>query len=199
MKKRNVMTMALSLAMVGVIGVGSTLAYLTATDGSVTNKFEFASNMTVELWEDQPTKVKDESISGDPQTGWNYTNVTPGQTLNKAPEFAVTTSVKAYVFARVTESSNVTVNDYNTAAGEWTALTVAGLPANQKVFYKVVEASDERQPLGTLFDTVTAGAATDETDDVLEDITIEVAAVQYLTFEENAAGAYGAAEFQAQE
>ena len=195
MKKRNVMTMALSLAMVGVIGVGSTLAYLSDTDNKVTNTFKFASDIEVELWEEQPTPVLDESISGGKETGWNYTNVTPGQTLNKAPEFSVTTTVDAYVFARVTESSNVEVNDYNTAAGEWTPLEVEGLLANQKVFYKLVKAPASEKNLGTLFDAVTAATESTSTDTTLGDIVIEVAAVQESVFE-TPEEAYAGASFQ---
>lgn len=191
MKKRNVMTMALSLAMVGVIGVGSTLAYLTATDNSVTNTFEFANNMTVKLWEDPPAKVLDESIGGNTESGWNYTNVTPGQTLNKAPEFSVTTSVDAYVFARVTESSNVTVQDYKTGEGEWTKLT----GVDDVVYYKQVTGAADEQPLGELFTKVTAGEESDLAGTPLNPITIEVAAIQVSGFD-TVQEAYAAADFQ---
>ena len=191
MKKRNVMTMALSLAMVGVIGVGSTLAYLTASDSKVTNTFQFANNMTVKLWEDEPAKVLDESIGGNAESGWNYTNVTPGQTLNKAPEFSVTTSVDTYVFARVIESSNVKVQDYKTGEGEWTKLT----GVDDVVYYKQVTGAAGEQPLGELFTKVTAGAESDLAGTSLNPITIEVAAIQVSGFD-TVQEAYAAADFQ---
>ena len=47
MKKKNVLMMALSLCLVAVIAVGGTLAYLSDTDGAVTNTFQFAAGIDV--------------------------------------------------------------------------------------------------------------------------------------------------------
>ena len=94
MKKRNVMTMALSLAMVGVIGVGSTLAYLSAHDGTLTNTFEFdKSGITLDQWENANNtegaelgaegEVKEiGKVDGqnEDENGYDYTNVIPGGT-----------------------------------------------------------------------------------------------------------------------
>ena len=101
MKKRNILTIALALVLVAAIAVGGTLAYLTAQDDQVTNTFTFADGMEVKLWEPQPTVVADETITGNQETGWNYANVVVGQSLNKAPTLATTTSVDAYVFVKV--------------------------------------------------------------------------------------------------
>ena len=202
MKKKNVLLMALSMVLVAVISIGSTLAYLTATDGAITNTFTFANNIKVELTEPQPTGLGNASVSGDTESGWNYTNVVPGQTLDKQPTFSVETSVDAYVFARVTESSNVSVLNYNTAAGGWTYLKD---DAGKKVYYKAVTASVSEgvavnQPLGALFTQVKISENIDlagTTTVTLNPITIEVAAIQQAGFTTPEA-AYAKAVFQAQ-
>lgn len=202
MKKKNVLLMALSMVLVAVISIGSTLAYLTATDGAITNTFTFANNIKVELTEPQPTGLGNASVSGDTESGWNYTNVVPGQTLDKQPTFSVETSVDAYVFARVTESSNVSVLNYNTAAGGWIYLKD---DAGKKVYYKAVTASVSEgvavnQPLGALFTQVKISENIDlagTTTVTLNPITIEVAAIQQAGFTTPEA-AYAEAVFQAQ-
>lgn len=202
MKKKNVLMMALSLCLVAVIAVGGTLAYLTDSDGKLTNTFQFAAGIQVELWEDQPIAVKDESITGNSDSGFNYTNVVPGQNLNKAPEFAVTTSVDTYVFARVTESSNVSVVAYDVYdetenADGWKKLE--GNSDGKVVYYKeVTGAAGEKQELGALFtqvkvdDVDISGSSVSQT---LNPITIEVAAIQMSGLDSPLA-AYGEAEFQ---
>lgn len=98
MKKRNVMTMALSLAMVGVIGVGSTLAYLTATDGELTNTFTFANNIKVDLYEEGTIGKGDDSSSGK-----NYTNLVSGQELGKNVDVEITTSFDTWLLVKVSQ------------------------------------------------------------------------------------------------
>ena len=107
MRKKNVLVVGLSMALVAVISIGSTLAYLTASDNKVVNTFEFANDMAVTLSEDAPEAVENETITSNQQGGYQYANVVPGQTLNKAPKFTVTTSVDAYVFARVDVGENM--------------------------------------------------------------------------------------------
>ena len=203
MKKKHDLLMALSMVLVAVSSIGGTLADLTASDGAVTNTFTFANNIKVELTEPQPTTgLGNASVSGNSETGWNYTNVVPGQTLDKQPTFSVKTSVDAYVFARVTESSNMSVVSYNTAAGGWTYLKE---DAGKKVYYKAVSASVNEgvaveQPLGALFTQVKISEDIDlagETTRTLEPITIEVAAIQQSGFTTPEL-AYAEATFQAQ-
>lgn len=194
MKKKNLLMMALSLCMVAVIAVGGTLAYMTATDTKLTNTFEFAHNIQVSLTENWTTadKVADETATAvGEDAGYNYTNVVPGQELHKEPTISVTTGVKAYVFVRVDESSNVTVKKYKTTGeNAWKELT--GI-TGYKVLYKVVNGSTSAQDLHEIFSTVTvSGTATGD----LEPITIEVGAIQYEGFGENVASAYAAAVFQ---
>lgn len=190
MKKRNVMTMALSLALVGVIGVGSTLAYLTATDDAVVNTFTFANNIVVTLDEDQPQTTGDETITSNSKGGFDYKNVVPGQTLNKAPEITVKTSVDAYVFARITEGSNVEVDAITQG---WTQVT-----GSENTWYKAVTGQEGVQDLGTLFTTVTVAdvnLSATSSSVVLDPIKIQVAAIQQEGFEGDVAAAMGKATF----
>lgn len=193
MKMKNMLIGGMSLALVACISVGGTLAYLTATDDAVINTFDFANGMTVTLDEEEPAPILNEKIEENGNGGYDYTNVVPGQTLNKAPEFTVTTTVDAYVFARVTEGANMTIGAIT--AG-WTELEGV-----DNVWYKAVNASATEegvgipQDLSTLFTQVTVGnvdlAGTEE----LGNIKIEVAAIQQSGFE-SAADAYEEAVFQ---
>lgn len=186
MKKKNVLMMALSLCLVAVIAVGGTLAYLSDTDGAVTNTFQFAAGIDVTLSEDRPTPVKNETITPNSDKGYDYTNVVPGQDLNKAPKLTVTTAVDAYVFARVTVGANMTLG----------AITEGWLPVEGQtnVWYKAVTGQESVRDLGTLFTKVTVADMdlSEVTGEELGDIKIEVAAVQQSGFAD-AEAAYAAA------
>lgn len=183
MKKRNVMTMALSLAMVGVIAVGGTLAYLTAQDGAVTNTFTFVTGdsgkdvINVDLTEEKPEPVANEKIlTGHRESGWNYTDVTPGQDLNKAPVVTVDTKVDAYVFIRLTQG-NVTIKNLDTT--NW--IKLEGVEGVSNVYYQEVAANGNVK--GTsLFTKVTAPNVADTEGVRLDNVVIEVAAIQAASF-----------------
>ena len=194
MKKKNVLLMALSMVLVAVISIGSTLAYLTASDDKVVNSFEFANGITVTLDEDQPAATGDETISANADGGYSYTNVVPGQTLNKAPKLTVTTSVDAYVFARVTPGENMTIG---TITDGWTKLEGVETSTGKLVYYKAVEGQAALRDLGTLFNQVTVGNVDLSGSETLGSITIEVAAIQQSGFEGDPAAAYAQAVFKA--
>lgn len=194
MKKKNVLLMALSMVLVAVISIGSTLAYLTANDDKVVNSFEFANGITVTLDEDQPAATGDETISANANGGYSYTNVVPGQTLNKAPKLTVTTSVDAYVFARVTPGENMTIG---TITDGWTKLEGVETDSGKLVYYKAVEGQADLRDLGTLFNQVTVGNVDLSGSETLGSITIEVAAIQQSGFEGDPAAAYAQAVFKA--
>ena len=182
MKKRNVMTMALSLAMVGVIGVGSTLAYLTASDSKVTNTFQFANDLEVSLTETVPTEGLGDA-SAVAQTngkGVAYTNVVNGQTLPKEPKIELTEyTVDTYVFAKIDNNTNgaVTVGTIN---GAWTD---CGEDAEgNKIYGRLVDVSENSDdPATPLFSDVTITSA-DVEDTDLGDIVIYVSAIQASGF-----------------
>lgn len=183
MKKKNLLMMALSLCLVAVVAVGGTLAYLSDSSASVTNTFTFGT-IDVTLSEDQPLATGNETITVNEDNGYSYANVVPGQTLNKAPKLTVTTSVDAYVFARVTVGENMNLG--NITEG-WTQV-----PETTNVWYKAVSGQESMQDLGTLFNQVTVGTTALESDDTLGTIKIEVAAVQKAGFD-NVKAAYDAA------
>lgn len=198
--KKNILTTLVACILVAALAVGGTLAYMTATDSKVTNTFEFANGMTVSLTEAKPNATADETITAHSNgKGYAYANVTPGQTLNKAPQVSVTTSVDAYVFVRISgfDGNLISCNGITTG---WTKLEVAGVTGTNAngVYYKTVNGADGAQDLGTVFTQVTIGTSQlDENGANLEipDVVIEVAAIQQVGFA-NAAAAYPQAVFQ---
>ena len=129
MKKKNVLMMALSLCLVAVIAVGGTLAYLTASDGTLTNTFSFANGITVEqsetwtednrVWNESATPTSDGEGN---DTGYGYINLVAGQQAHKKPVVTVTTDIPTYVFIEVVNSDKVSIveNDtYNKGLGAW--------------------------------------------------------------------------------
>lgn len=169
MKKKNLLMMALSVCMVAVVAVGGTMAYLSDNAESVTNTFSFGS-IDVTLSEDEPAPMENETITANNDNGYDYKNVVPGQTLNKAPELTVTTPVDAYVFARVTVGTNLSLGDITEGWQE--------VPETENVWYKAVSGQDGVQDLSTLFTKVTVGTSNEKPGD----IKIEVAAVQQYGF-----------------
>ena len=97
MKKKNVLMMALSLALVAVIAIGGTLAMLTAQDGSLTNTFTFAGNIKVDLWENADG---DENIGKgeDARSGADYGEIVVDTPYDKDVNVDVTSLSDAYVF-----------------------------------------------------------------------------------------------------
>ena len=115
MKKKNFLTILLSLALVAVIGVGATLAYLTDNTQTVNNKFTF-DDIKITLQENasvpedqvyQIKKTEDTDFGTAPITGAeqgiDYIDVLPGATVEKNPYITVSESnAHAYVYAYVT-------------------------------------------------------------------------------------------------
>ena len=126
MKKRNVMTMALSLAMVGVIAVGGTLAYLTAKSGPVTNTFIGSEGIEMTLDE---ALVGTDGQAVDPESrvqSNSYTNILPETAYDKDPTVHLTQiptgGVNLYV--KVTGVDTTDANGYDAnvtiSSANWT-------------------------------------------------------------------------------
>lgn len=184
MKKRNILTAVLALALVAVIAVGGTLAYLTDTDDQVVNTFTFAQGMEVQLWEPDPQNstnpafpIANESVTGDPEKGWDYTNVVPGQDLIKAPTLATTTSVDAYVFVKVDGFTNDLTR--GEIKNEWKTLNEDEF--GNGIFYKEVTGAASQQELLALFETVKVADNLAGTTS-LPKITIDVYEIQAASF-----------------
>lgn len=176
MKKKNLITTVASVALVGVIAVGSTLAYLTATDDKLTNTFDFVKGgITVDLWETDGNTTINKGT--DEQTQLNYTNVVAGQKLTKDVNADVTTSVDAYVFIKLQETGDgAGLLSSAEVKNIWTPYT-----AVPGVYYTTVDVTTQgtEQTFNLdIFDEVTVPATLSEADASLKNIVISTAAIQ---------------------
>lgn len=176
MKKRNLVATVASVALVGVIGIGSTLAYLSANDTALTNTFTFANNITVDLYEYTPTSsgVKE-------QNGYAYENLVAGQELMKDVDVELNTEVDSYLFVKIAEGA---VGDYALELGAidsgWTKLTNTQDGGSAYAVYGRAVAADGDVDPFDLFDTVTVPDVelSGDTTATLKDVVIDVYAVQ---------------------
>lgn len=124
MQKKNVLTMALSVSLVGVIAVGGTLAYLTSTTKEVTNTFTGSAGITMTL--DEAKVGQDGQAiegSGAERVKENtYNNILPGVEYDKDPTVTLTSvpTGGVYVFARI-EGLDTTENDKYTVSADWSS------------------------------------------------------------------------------
>ncbi len=105
MKKRKVMMSALSAALVGVVAIGGTLAFLSDQSNEVTNTFNVGPGYVEDgddhlgLWLDE---VDITNPSSRTEEGNAYEELLPGSVVAKDPTFHLTTgSTDSYVFALV--------------------------------------------------------------------------------------------------
>lgn len=188
MKMKNMLIGGMSLALVACISVGATLAALTANDQTVTNHFTFVPGgdggkvIEVKLQEPEPIKTADESISGNIETGWSYTNVLPGQTLNKNPQIDVKTNTTAYVFVEINTGANVSVKDLQLTSDKgWTQLA-----GHTNTYYKEYAAGtdfDGYENLFTQVDVADVPVVTEGEPTAIGDISIRIAAIQKYGFD----------------
>ena len=122
MKKRKLMMTVMSLALVLVVAIGGTLAYLSDQSNQVVNTFNVGNGYEEEknpddpnhphkgLWLDETKKTSDtnpteHSDVDRTETGNAYTAMLPGDVVAKDPTFHLTEgSVDSYVFAYVTNA-----------------------------------------------------------------------------------------------
>lgn len=109
-KKLAIAVVALAIALVCVIG--GTLAFLVATSNTVTNTFTYGK-ITLKLWEDNKNN----------ETGMNFTNVVPGDVLEKDPVVTVGEGSEAcYVYVLIDnqlgDAATYNIDDTWTAIGE---------------------------------------------------------------------------------
>ena len=185
--KKNILTTLVACILVAALAVGGTLAYMTASDGKVTNTFTFANGISVDLFERKPEPVADEKIeTGNQETGWKYENVVPGQDLNKKPEVKVRTSVDAYVFVKLSGfTANVISLPENSLSSNWTAVDGVDEHGNGTYVYKSVipgTGTVVETALGEIFTTVHVGAQATAEQVNAAQIGIQVAAIQATGF-----------------
>ncbi|HWR24415.1 MAG TPA: TasA family protein [Feifaniaceae bacterium] len=131
MKKKLILIVAAAMLVVA-IGVGGTLAYLTATS-TVTNTFTIG-NVALTLDETDPATGEKTT------TGVGYTNLVPTEVITKDPYVRVAPgSQKCYLFAKLTETNApATYLDYTVlldSASGWIPLG-ADYP---NIYYRVVD------------------------------------------------------------
>ena len=134
MKKKS-LALVLALAMIVVCVVGGTLAWLTATTGSVTNTFTYG-DINIKLEETDATAAADGSATKE-------FKMIPGYTIAKDPKVTVLAgSEKCYLFVKVVKSTNFdNFMTYDMAAG-WTQLKDASENPVPGVFYRIVDTAD---------------------------------------------------------
>ncbi len=179
MKKKNLITAVASVAMVGVIAVGSTMAYLTATDHKLTNTFDFVDNgITLDLWENTETaenvgKKADQDLTAD------YTNLVSNETLKKQVRVDYTTGTQAYVFIKISDVGTGTQMNLGDINEVWQAVPGQTNTNKYGYYYTTVEAAATAQTL-QVFETVQVPNV--NTVVTLNSISIKTAAIQTGSF-----------------
>lgn len=166
MKRKLIIALALCLAL--ALGIGGTMAYLTATTGPVVNTFTIG-NVGLELKE----------TKGDLVEGKHQFKMVPGNTIEKDPTVTVTAgSEDCWLFVKLVESAKF--GDYltyavDTSEGAWTALD--GHPG---VYYRKVTQSETAQEFAVLANNqVTVNNTVAQSDSfVAPTLTISAAAIQ---------------------
>ncbi|MBO5258960.1 MAG: hypothetical protein J6B26_01100 [Agathobacter sp.] len=192
MKNKKLVTTLGAVALLGAIGVGSTLAYLTDTTGTVTNTFT-VGNVTFDddnevgsgLRESDVIRDKDGNyVDNDGDNTWtvitnDYTSLVAGETVYKDPTVVMgSDSEVAWVFAQITNT-----NDAAFANIAWSEdwVKVDSLSTDAAVVYakKTTIAASESS---TIFTSVTLSKdITGET--VIPQIEVKAFAIQAAGFD----------------
>lgn len=177
MKRKLIIALALCLAL--ALGIGGTMAYLTATTGPVVNTFTIG-NVGLELNE----------TKGDLVGGKHQFKMVPGNEIEKDPTVTVTAgSEDCWLFVKL-----VKANDFDTyltyaMADGWTELT--GVEGVAGVYYRKVTQSETAQTFAVLANNqVTVKDTVVQSDSfVAPTLTISAAAIQQANIDD-AATAY---------
>lgn len=125
MKNKRMVSMCAALGLVAVVGVGGTLAYLSAQTGTLTNKFTFTDqgiNITLdEAKIDEKNQATTERVeAGKTQV---YNNVLPNMIMDKDPTVTVLQdSLNCNVFVSV-ENANTQLRIVDLNRTAWTEIT----------------------------------------------------------------------------
>ena len=125
---KKTLTMVLAFALIFALGIGATLAWLTATSGEVKNTFT-TSDISITLTETTGGQKKEFKM-------------VPGHTIEKDPKVTVAAgSEDCYLFVKVEKSLNFdSFMTYEMADG-WTQLT--GVQDVDNVYYMVIDDANE--------------------------------------------------------
>lgn len=182
MKKKNLITTVASVAMVGVIAVGSTLAYLSANDTELTNHFQFANNIGVDVYEYNVAEPTESDVAN--QSGFTYDNLVTGQEVIKNVDVDLTTTVNTTLYVLVdvgTGANAMELDETQITVNGWEQVTITD---EGKVLYKRAVTGDAEDKSFDVFETVKVpqvegitGSTTSQTV-TLNDIKIDVFAIQ---------------------
>ncbi len=181
MKKKNLITTVASVALVGVIAVGSTLAYLSAQDTELTNHFEFANNIGVDVYE-YDVATPDSGASKE-QSGFTYNNLVTGQDVIKNVDVDLTTTVKTDLYVLVDMGSvgnSMILTETQITNNGWTKVNITDAG---KVLYKRTVEGDAEVKSFNVFETlkvpeVSVSGSTSSQTVTLNDVKIDVFAIQ---------------------
>ena len=192
MKMKNLLIGGMSLALVACISIGGTLAYLQAADGTLTNTFTFAGDIVVDVYETTNEKENVEVTSNggkgvDVDGGIAYSNLIPGQELNKDVKLDVQTTFETYLYVNIQpgDTGSKVMELPDTLTG-WTAVEVDD---DGYGIYRKTQNVAADTPNIAVFDTVTVPDVNNgSTENVtIKDIVIDVWAAQASTFTNAAA------------
>lgn len=204
MKKKNLITTVASVAMVGVIAVGSTLAYLSANDGTLTNTFTFANDIVVDVYENtdetsyvSKTGANESGVVGsgvDVDGGIAYSNLIPGQELSKKVDLDVDTTFETYLYVNIKAEGEATnVMKINDVTRDWTAVQV---DENGYGIYRKANNVSENTDAINVFNTVIVPDVEGSTSgQSIKNIVIDVWAAQASAFENSGAADAAATEY----
>lgn len=106
MKKKKIAKLAVTLGLVGAVGVGGTLAALTAQSEAVTNTFAVGKglhNTDIKLDEAPVNPETGKEVSGERVQTNTYKNLEQGAELDKDPTVTIkATAADCYVFVEIT-------------------------------------------------------------------------------------------------
>ena len=96
--KKKILALVLVFALALAMGIGGTLAWLTASSKTVTNTFTFG---------DINIKLTETGVDGETVTSKTFDSLVPGETVAKDPKVTVAKgSEKCYVFVKIVEQNN---------------------------------------------------------------------------------------------
>ena len=108
MNKKKVAILATSVALLGAVGIGSTLAYFSDKTGTLNNTFTLGGDYEdgdltlVESNVEQKANKDYEKIEGTTTTGNDYLNLMPGSHVYKDPTVTLDADIDSYLFIKVT-------------------------------------------------------------------------------------------------
>ena len=179
MKNKKLVSMVVSLSLVGLIGVGSTMAYLSSKTTTITNTFTVGNEVAITLHETSIVDGQETAI------GNNYVGMMPGANVVKDPTVVVLAdSSETYVYMEVIGlDANALVGlKIDEIDSNWKKVVADDKLDGVYVYKTIVESDVADNHLNPLFNEI--GLNSDITDNsfLISDITVRAAAIQSAGF-----------------